>query len=97
MQKFIISPEAKIDLLEIQDYIANNNKDAAGFVIDSVFSACRELAKYPMMGSKRTDLTSREVRFWSVYSYLIIYEANNTKISIVRVLSGYRDIANILQ
>ncbi len=96
MHNFVISPEARIDLLEIQDYIASDSKAAASLVIDSIFSACDELSKYPMMGHSRSDLTDRNVRFWSIYSYLIIYDAISKPISIVRVLSGYRDIAAIL-
>jgi len=97
MRNFIISPEAREDLLAIQDYIARDNRAAASVVIDAVFAACGELSEYPMMGHCRNDLTSRNVRFWSVYSYLIVYDATSKPISIVRVLSGYRDIANLLQ
>lgn len=93
---FIISPEARDDLLNIQDYIAKNNFQAAETVIDAVFVACAKLAQYPLMGHTRSDLTDRNVRFWSIYSYLIIYDARTSPISIVRVLSGYRDISAIL-
>lgn len=62
MHNFVISPEARIDLLEIQDYIATDSKVAASLVIDSIFSACDELSKYPLMGHNRSDLTDRNVR-----------------------------------
>lgn len=69
---------------------------AASLVIDAIFSACDELSRFPIMGHSRSDLTNRNVRFWSVYSYLVIYDATSNPISIVRVLSGYRDIAAML-
>jgi hypothetical protein len=37
------------------------------------------------------------VRFFSVHSYLIIYNAASQPLSIVRILSGYRDVAILLE
>lgn len=63
---------------------------------DSFFTAMDMLAEHPQAGHVRTDLTKRPVRFWPVRScYLIIYKDNNP-IEIVRILSGYRDIADLL-
>ena len=36
------------------------------------------------------------MRFWPVDSYLVIYRQTSGEVQIVRVLSGYRDIAAIL-
>jgi plasmid stabilization system protein ParE len=33
------------------------------------------LAEFPKGGHRRRDLTSAEVRFFSVYSYLIVYHS----------------------
>jgi plasmid stabilization system protein ParE len=96
MRPFNLTPEAQQDLREIQDYIAEDNPKAAGKVIDDCFKAFDLLAENPLMGHQREDLTSRKVRFWNCYSYLIIYSAESEPISIVRVLSGYRDITSLL-
>jgi plasmid stabilization system protein ParE len=42
------------------------------------------------------DLTDRPVKFWSVYSYLVVYyrQANH---SIVAVLHGARDVERLLR
>ena len=50
-----------------------------------------------MIGHVREDLTSRPVRFFSVHSYIIIYSAASRPLSVVRILSGYRDIAVLLE
>lgn len=93
---FTISPEADIDLLHIQDFIAENNPAAAQNVIRKIETALYRLGESPFMGHKREDLTSRNVRFWSVYSYVIIYEIYEGSIQIVRVLSSYRNIPSLL-
>ncbi len=91
-----LSPDARIDLIEIQDFIAQDNVFAAEKVIDKIFSAFELLENYPLTGHKRDDLTDRNVRFWKVYNYLIIYEASAKPIYIVRVLSGFRNIQTLL-
>jgi antitoxin ParD1/3/4/toxin ParE1/3/4 len=37
------------------------------------------------------------VKFWPVYSYLIVYSPDTRPLEIVRVLHGARDIAPILE
>lgn len=50
----------------------------------------------PGLGHLREDLTDEPLRFWPVHSYLIIYRPGRTPLQIVRVLSGYRDIRDLL-
>ena len=55
------------------------------------------LARNPKLGHLRGDLTSTPVRFWPVYSYLIIYDPATRPLEVVRILSGYRDVAALLK
>lgn len=55
------------------------------------------LSDHPELGHVRPDLTSKPVRFWSVYSYLIIYDPKARPLEVVRILSGYRDIAALMR
>ena len=48
------------------------------------------------MGHLRTDLAQEPLRFWPVYSYLIIYRPDAEPLEIVRVLHGARDVAQLL-
>ena len=41
------------------------------------------LAKRPQVGHWRTDLASEPLRFWPIYSYLIIYRPDSKPIEIV--------------
>ena len=49
------------------------------------------------MGHRREDLTDKPVRFFPVYSFLIIYHPATTPLEIVRVLGGAQDIAAMLE
>jgi plasmid stabilization system protein ParE len=51
----------------------------------------------PEMGHLRRDLTSESFRFWSVYSYLVIYRAEARPVQILRVIHGARDVRSILE
>ncbi len=59
--------------------------------------AMQLLARSPEIGHYRRDLASEPVRFWSVYSYLVIYRPEARPIQIVRVLHGSRDVQAILE
>ena len=95
-KKYLLAPIAENDIDEIVTYIAQDNVNAALKMVDSFFTAMDMLAEHPQSGHVRSDITKQQVRFWPVKSrYLIIYKDCNP-IEIVRVLSGYRDIANLL-
>ena len=97
MRKAVYSPEARLDLLEIWEYIARDNLDAADRVEEQIKQAVLMLAQNPELGHFRRDLTSKSVRFWPVHSYLIIYNPATDPLEIVRILSGYLDVASILK
>jgi len=54
------------------------------------------LGKQPGVGHVREDLPGRPVKFWPVYSYLIVYDPETEPIQILRVLHGMRDVEEIL-
>ena len=98
MSLYWLSRAAGQDLLEIIDYIAGSNLDAAFRMRDRLEVAFARLAARPGLGHIRNDLVApgMEVRFWPVGRYLVIYRSAQDGIVIVRVLSGYRDVAAIL-
>lgn len=56
------------------------------------------LARNPDIGHGRKNLTSRELLFWSVERYLIVYRPiANDNIEIVAVTQGSRDIPSYLR
>ena len=49
-----------------------------------------------LIGHKREDLITREVLFWPVHSYLVVYTDSNP-LRIVRVIHGKRDVKKLLK
>jgi len=96
--RYVLAPQAALDLFEIWDYI----KEQTGPVIaDRVESAIKEkialLAGTPGAGHRRTDLTNADVRFFAVYSYLIVYRPETRPLQIASILHGRRDVGQILK
>lgn len=97
MPKFLLTDDAKNDLDNIWYYIAIDNPEAASKVEDEIIKSFYILSENPLIGHKREDITQKpQIRFWSVFSYLIVYDAMATPINILRILSGYRDIPSII-
>ena len=95
--KFELSALARLDLLESWNYLAENaSLDHADRIIGDIEKAIQQLTKSPHDGHKRTDLTSRDVLFCRVHSYLIVYRPKTTPLQIVRVLHVSRDAAQLL-
>ena len=91
-----LSDTAQQDYEEILRYIARDNVAAAERVRDKIEDALDKLAENPNIGHKRNDITAKHVRFWGVYSYQIVYDQDASPLLILRILSGYRDIGNML-
>lgn len=97
MLRFVLSPEAKEDLREIRDYlVSQGGRRLARYVLQEITAAFRLLASHPDIGHLRQDLTALPVKFWSVFSYLIVYNPAARPVAIVRVLHGRQDVQTIL-
>ena len=92
----ILSLAAEQDIDEIITYLAQENPTVARKFLDALFAAMDHLAEFPELGHQREDLTDKPVKFWPFkWHYLIIYKST-APIEIVRVLSGFRDIVNLM-
>jgi len=65
-------------------------------VLQEMTAAFRLLASHPAAGHLRQNLTTLPVKFWSVFSYLIVYDPVTRPIAIVRVFDARRDVQAIL-
>ena len=73
MKTFRLAPEARADIEEIWAYVAEDDIEAAARVRQAFLDSCRLLAQHPRLGHRREDLTTHAgVRFWPVFSYLIV-------------------------
>jgi plasmid stabilization system protein ParE len=98
MGRFVLTPAARADLAEIEKYIRDQGSaNAAKRVGEQLWRAMQRLAEMPGMGHFRGDLADESLRFWSVYSYLIIYRPTTIPLQIIRILHGARDVESILE
>jgi plasmid stabilization system protein ParE len=87
MDAYLLSPEALDDLQLIWDFIAADNVRSADKLLDEFFDAFEKLAQWPRQGHARSDLTDRDVRFWPLGSYLVVYREKSSPLQIVAVLA----------
>ena len=97
MARYIVSPEAAHDLTEIWRYI----KDKTSLeTADRIEAAIRDrfvlLARTPGAGHWRRDLTEQQVKFFPIYSYLIVYRLKMSPLQVVSILHSHRDVSKIL-
>jgi plasmid stabilization system protein ParE len=97
MSHYVLTPAAEGDILEIVNYIEGENPSAAVRVAEALREGMRLIAERPGIGHMRTDLADETVRFWPVFSYLIIYRPDTSPLQIVRVLHGKRDVRRLLE
>jgi antitoxin ParD1/3/4/toxin ParE1/3/4 len=96
-QSYRLTERAEADVEAIADFIAADSIDAAMKVVLALEEAFVLLASRPGVGHARDDLTDRPLKFWSVYSYLVVYDPAADPLTIVTVLHGARDIAQVLK
>jgi plasmid stabilization system protein ParE len=100
MSAYKLTPKANADLLAILSYVARDNLEAADRVETAIYNACAFLAKYPLTGHARKDLTDLPVRFWTVlrYSnYVVVYDPEAQPLKILRILHRAMNISRHLE
>jgi plasmid stabilization system protein ParE len=96
-RRYVLAPQAVRDLVDIWRYLKKeSSQETADRVESMVRSKFVYLAGFPRGGHRRRDLTSADVRFFSIYSYLIVYGPETEPLQIVAILHARRDVANIL-
>ncbi|KAB3530931.1 type II toxin-antitoxin system RelE/ParE family toxin [Alkaliphilus pronyensis] len=91
-------PIAEKDLLEVLEYIQNDNLSAAISFIDELDSSISKLENFPFIGhnTKDTRLQYLNYRALVVQYYLIFYVVTEDVIEIRRILHGKRKYSFLL-
>lgn len=97
MKRFVLTPLARADLEEIYDFIFLDSPGAAARVRAELLGAIRRLTVHPHLGHLRQDLADEPLRFWQVYSYLVVYRPGTVPLQIVRILRASRDVRSLLE
>jgi len=96
--RYVLSPEAANDLVGIWRYIgAQASFETADHVEAAILERILFLAGAPGVGHWRRDLTEYPVKFFPVYSYLIVYLPDTMPLQVVSILHGHRDVERILR
>jgi len=77
-------------------FVAGGRIDVADRIEEELVQAFESLAIVPGQGHRRTDLTSRNVLFFSVYQYMIVYRKAEL-VEIIAVLHGKRNLTRLLK
>lgn len=86
-------PRARLDLIEIWSYIADDNEAAADRLLRRIDEALLMLANTPLAGRARPEL-GPDIRSFPIGNYILFYAVQPNAIDVVRVLSRYRDISD---
>lgn len=93
---FVLAPEARTDLLEIWNYIAEDSFERADRVLARLHQTFIKLAERPGMGHRRPDLVDDRYRFWRVYSCLVVYR-EAIPLEVIAVVHGARHLDAFLR
>lgn len=97
MANYILSAEAEADLTGILEYISQDSPQSALHVWDRFLEVFRVLGEHPDSGHYREDLASQSVRFFPVYSYMVVYTSGSKPVEIARILGAAQDVESILR
>jgi antitoxin ParD1/3/4/toxin ParE1/3/4 len=96
--RYVLAPEAAQDLVEIWRFARDQgNLQIADRVEAAILERIEFLARNPRAGHWRKDLTNHEVKFFPVYSYLIVYRPEATPVQVISILHGRRDVEKLLK
>jgi plasmid stabilization system protein ParE len=98
LDPFRLTPDAVLDIDAIWLYLLEKEGvETADRIVTEIFKGFYKLADIPNIGHRRADLTSKQVLFYRVFSYLVIYERGSRPLQILGVLQGKRNVARILR
>jgi toxin ParE1/3/4 len=84
------------DLIEIWKYVAADNEHAADGLLDHIEAVLGLLAKSPLLGRSREELAP-DMRSFPVGNYVIFYIPRKDGITVVRVLSAFRNLDTLFR
>lgn len=91
--RIVVLPSAEVDMQEIFDYIAQDNKQKALEIIDIFEEKIELLSRFPNSGHQKPYFIKRDIRMTiAAKHYQIIHYVKSDTVYILRVLTGYQDV-----
>ena len=98
MDPFQLTQDAIFDIDAIWLYLLEKEGvETADRIVTELFKGFYSIADLPNSGHRRSDLTSKNVLFYRIFSYLVIYQPGSKPVQILGVLHGKRNVARILR
>lgn len=94
--KLVFTDEARADLIQIGDWIAQDNPLRAITFVDELEERCRQLTSMPRAYQLVPGFEARGVRRVPHGDYLIFYRVLDDTVEVLHVLHGARDYEAIL-
>lgn len=94
MSGFVLTEEARSDLMDILSFVGAVSVPAARQLQASILKKCALLALQPGIGHRRSDLCRvPNLRFYKVSTwYLIVYDIDTQPLRVIRIVHGARDV-----
>lgn len=90
------SERARLDLLEIGDFIARDKPQAAERWVGKVLNAIEPTAAFPASGRIVPEIDRSDIREVILDNYRIVYQLGETSIIILTVFEGHRSLDETL-
>ncbi|TDR37342.1 toxin ParE1/3/4 [Tahibacter aquaticus] len=91
MAQVFYTVQADADLLDLWEYIAQDNPAAATAQLRQIAASCQTVADMPGISRARQEIR-RGLRTWPIGSYLVLHRDVPGGIEVVRVIHGARDL-----
>jgi len=95
MPRVFRTRRARLDLIDIWRYVADDDPEAADRLLDTLDARCALLAEHPHLGPARDDIRPG-LRYLVEGEYLILYRIVDEGVEVVRVVHGRRDLSGLL-
>lgn len=96
MIPYVLTAPAQRDLERLAAYLQQSAGTAtADYVLEEIGAAMTRVGNSPGLGHRRSDLTSKPAKFYSVWAYFVIYDDSNRPIRILRVIHGARNVPRL--
>ena len=98
MSRCVFSLEARSDLRQIHDYIAQDSPRNAVRVVDRLEEICLMLAGQPRLGVARPEFGAEHRSFLAPRTrYVIIYRPMSDGVEIIHVRHGSQDLLRLFE
>ena len=96
MSGYRIAESAEADILDILSFIASRDGEARALhVYEKFIEAFEMLSLAPDSGARKPQLAGEQLRWWPVFKFLVVYDAERSPIDILRVIHGARDLLRV--